>query len=69
MSRACGLHMSEPWGRDLKMGGSPKGSRECAVISKDVGNLFIRVVVIRVLVVKVTDDISLTPLLNKGRKK
>lgn len=64
-SRTYGLHLNAFLGRDLKTGGSPKGSQECAVISKDVGNLFIRVVVIGVLVVKVTDDISLTPLLDK----
>lgn len=65
LSRTYGLHLNELLGRDLKIGGSPKRSQECAVISKDVGNLFIRVVVIGVLVFKVTDDISLTPLLDK----
>lgn len=50
--------------------GSPKGSQECAVISKDVGNLFIRVVVLGVLAFKVADDISLTPLLDEeGRNE
>lgn len=57
-------------GKGSEEGGSPKGSRECAVIPKDVGNLFIRVVVIGVLVFKVTDDISLTPLSDKeGRNE
>lgn len=49
-------------GKGSEEQGSPKGSQECAVISKDVGNLFIRVVVIGVLAFKVADDISLTPL-------
>lgn len=49
-------------GKGSEEPGSPKGSQECAVISEDVGNLFIRVVVIGVLAFKVADDISLTPL-------
>lgn len=58
-------HLSEFLGMVGKLGGSPRGSGERAVISKDVGNLFICVVVLRVLGLKVADDISLTPLLDE----
>lgn len=59
-----------PVGRDPTVGGSPEGSQERAVISKDVGNLFVRVVVIGVLALKVTDDVPLTPLREKeGRNE
>lgn len=51
------------------MGVSPNGSQECAVISKDVGNFFICVVVIGVLFFKVTYDVSLAPLLNREAEK
>lgn len=55
---------------ELKLGGSPKGSGESAVISKDVGNLLVRVVVIGVLGFKVADDIPLAPLLDEeGRNE
>lgn len=55
-------------GNGWKSGGSPKGSGESAVVSKDVGNLFKRVVVLRVLGLKVADDISLAPLLGGERR-
>lgn len=51
------------------VGVSPKSSQECAVISKDVGNFFIGAVVIRVLFLKVTYDVSLVSLWNKEAKE
>lgn len=44
-------------------GVSPKGCQECAVVSEDVGNFLVCVVVVRVLLLKVADDVSLAPLL------
>lgn len=44
-------------------GVSPEGCQKCAVISEDVGNFLIRVVVVRVLLLKVADDVPLAPLI------
>lgn len=51
--------------RIMENGFSPKCSQESAVVSKDVGNFSVCVVVIWVLCFKVTYDVSLAPLLNK----
>lgn len=55
-------------GTGVAAGGSPEGSQECAVISKDVGNLFVGVVVVRVPGFKVADDIPLTPLSDQEQR-
>ncbi len=65
ISSTYGLHL-DYFGKWIKRRCyvSPEGSRERAVISKDVGNFFICVVVIGVLFFKEAYDVSLAPLLN-----
>lgn len=48
---------------------SPESGQECAVISKDVGNFLKCSIVVRVLVFKETNDVSLAPLLTPPHKK
>lgn len=47
----------------FRSGVSPEGCQECAVVSEDVGNFLVCVVVIRVLLLKVADDVPLAPLI------
>lgn len=48
---------------------SPESGQECAVISKDVGNFLKCSIVVRVLVFKETNDVSLAPLLTPPHTK
>lgn len=49
--------------KNLRRGFSPEGCQECAVVSEDVGNFLVRVVVVRVLHLEVADDVPLAPLM------
>lgn len=42
---------------------SPEGCQERAVVSEDVGNFLVRVVVVRVFLLKVAYDVPLAPLI------
>lgn len=55
-------------GAGVAAGASPEGSQERAVISKDVGDLFVGVVVVRVPGFKVADDVPLTPLSDQEQR-